>query len=60
MIGNEEEAKDALQDAFVTVFINIKKLKEEATFSAWVKRIVINQCINTLKKKRLVTSSLEK
>ena len=59
MIGNEEEAKDALQDAFVTVFINIKKLKEEATFSAWVKRIVINQCINTLKKKRLVTSSLE-
>lgn len=59
MIGDDEEAKDALQDAFVTVFVNIKKLKEEATFSAWVKRIVINQCINTLKKKRLLTSSLE-
>ena len=59
MIGTEEEAKDALQDAFITVFTNIKKLKEEATFSAWVKRIVINQCINSLKKKQLLTSSLE-
>jgi RNA polymerase sigma-70 factor (ECF subfamily) len=58
MTGDEEEAKDVLQEAFITVFINIKKLKEEATFSAWVKRIVINQCINTLKKKQLLTSSL--
>lgn len=59
MIGDEDDAKDVLQDAFVTVFTNIKKLKEEATFSAWVKRIVVNQCINTLKKKQLLTSSLE-
>ena len=59
MIGDEDEAKDVLQDVFVTVFTNINKLKEEATFSAWVKRIVVNQCINTLKKKRLVTNSLE-
>ncbi len=58
-MGDEEDAKDVLQDAFVTVFTNIKKLKVEATFSAWVKRIVINQCINTLKKKRLLTSSLD-
>jgi len=59
MMGDEEEAKDALQDAFVTVFLNINKLKVEATFSAWVKRIVVNQCINALKKKTLLTHSLD-
>ena len=59
MMGDEEEAKDVLQDAFVTVFMKISSLKEEATFSAWVKRLVINHCINALKKKKLETNSLE-
>ena len=59
MMSDEEKAKDVLQDAFVTVFTKIRSLKEEATFSAWVKRIVVNHCINELKKKKLLTSSLE-
>lgn len=58
MMGNEEEAKDVLQEAFVTAFTRINKLKHEVTFSAWLKRIVINHCLNALKKKRLVTEEL--
>ena len=59
MMGDDEEAKDVLQDAFITAFSMIKSLKNESTFSAWIKRIVINHCINALKKKKLFTTSLE-
>ncbi len=54
MLGDPEEAKDVLQDSFIDAFSRIKTLKNEVTFSAWLKRIVINNCINHLKKKRLV------
>lgn len=53
MMGNEEDAKDVLQEAFIDAFVNIKKLKNGKLFSAWLKRIVINNCINALKKKRI-------
>ena len=54
MLGDPEEAKDVLQDSFIDAFSRIKTLKNEVTFSAWLKRIVVNNCINHLKKKRLV------
>lgn len=56
MLCDPEEAKDVLQDSFVDAFSRIKTLKNEVTFSAWLKRIVVNNCINYLKKKRLATS----
>ncbi|MEM9859670.1 MAG: RNA polymerase sigma factor [Bacteroidota bacterium] len=58
MMSDEEEAKDVLQEAFVTAFTSIGKLKHEVTFSAWLKRIVVNHCLNALKKKRLMTEEL--
>ena len=59
MMGNDEDARDTLQDAFTEAFINLYKLKEEITFSAWIKRIVVNHCINALRKKRLKFQELE-
>ena len=53
LMGDEEEAKDALQDAFVDAFLKIHTLENENLFSAWIKRIVVNKCINTLRKKKL-------
>ncbi|UII28016.1 sigma-70 family RNA polymerase sigma factor [Fulvivirga maritima] len=58
MMGEEEEAKDVLQDAFITAFSSISTLKKEVTFGAWLKRIVINHCLNALKKKKLLISEL--
>lgn len=58
-LKNEEDAKDAMQDGFLKAFLNIESYKETATFGAWLKRIIINQCIDTLKKKSLETESLE-
>jgi RNA polymerase sigma factor (sigma-70 family) len=46
-------AEDQMQDAFIKVFKNIKNFKGEVTIGAWIKRIVINQCIDYLKKKKI-------
>ncbi len=53
MMGNEEEAKDILQDAFVSAFTKLNTFNRESTFGAWLKRIVINHCLNALNKKKL-------
>ena len=58
-MGDEDDAKDILQDAFVHAFSKIKELRKPETFSAWIKRLVINHCINALKKKNIVTTDID-
>lgn len=53
MVGDSDEAQDVLQDAFVAAFRSIKQYNGTATFGAWLKRIVINKCLDFLKKRKL-------
>lgn len=53
MLGNNADAEDALQDAFVNAFKNLKRFDARVTFGAWLKRITINVCLNKLRKKQL-------
>ena len=46
-------AEDVMQDAFIKGFKNIHKYNNEVAFGAWLKRIVINQSIDEIKKKKL-------
>lgn len=55
----KEEAKEAMQEGFLKAFLHIKNFENTRTFGAWLKRIVINQCIDVLKKKKLETVSIE-
>jgi len=57
MSGSEADAEDLLQVAFIDVFTKIGSYRAEATIGAWIKRIVVNNCINFLKKRRLDTRS---
>ncbi len=50
---NDEDAKDAMQESFIKAFSKLDYYSPEFTFGSWLKRIVINQCIDELKKKRL-------
>ena len=52
MTNNEEEAEDVLQDAFSDAFYRLNSFRYESTFGAWLKRIVVNHCINHLKKRK--------
>jgi RNA polymerase sigma-70 factor (ECF subfamily) len=53
MMNNREDAEDRLQEAFLECFRNIGSYRYESTFGAWLKRILINRCINELRKKRV-------
>lgn len=50
--GREEDAEDALQEAFISAFNNLDRYRGDATFGAWLKRIVVNKSINVLKKRK--------
>ena len=50
--GNEGDAEDVLQEAFISAFRNLENYRGVATFGAWLKRIVVNKSINVLKKRK--------
>lgn len=56
--NDAQVAEDIMQDAFIKAFKSIDKYKGEVTFGAWLKRIVINQSIDWLKKRRLQLVSI--
>ena len=43
-------AEDVLQDAFVSAFQHLSSYREDASFGAWLKRIVINKALNHVQK----------
>ena len=47
------EAEDAMQVAFIKAFKKIEQFKGDVSFGAWLKRIVINTCLDALKKKKI-------
>ena len=53
ILNNREDAEDILQEAFVDCFRNIKSFRFESTFGAWLKKIVVNKCINHIKKRKI-------
>ena len=59
MMGDEEEAKDLLQESFIDAFQKLPSLREVNTFSSWIKRIVVNNCINAIRKRKLDVDQLE-
>ncbi|MFT5569605.1 MAG: RNA polymerase sigma-70 factor (ECF subfamily) [Cyclobacteriaceae bacterium] len=60
IMGDEMDAEDVLQDAFVSAFQNLEQYREDASFGAWLKRIVINKSLNAIKKRdRVPTDALE-
>lgn len=59
MLRDDEEAKDILQESFIHTFDKLDGLREINTFSSWIKRIVVNNCINTIRKRKLMTTELK-
>lgn len=53
MLNNSYEAEDIMQDAFLQAFRNITRYKEEASFGAWLKKIVINKTLDFLRKNKI-------
>lgn len=56
--NNEDDTKDVMQEAFISAFQNLGSYKGEASFGAWLKRIVVNKAINHIKRKRVEFTEL--
>ncbi len=44
LLGNDEEAKEASQEAFVRAYRSLKRFRGRSRFSTWLCRIVVNEC----------------
>jgi len=60
MLRNEDEAEDLAQVAWVKGWQRLKQFKRDASFTTWMTRIVINLCLDHLRKrKRQAMDSLD-
>jgi RNA polymerase sigma-70 factor (ECF subfamily) len=58
---NTEKAEDALQDGFIKVFVNLLNYNNSGVLEGWIRRIIVNTCLDELKKnkKLLLNISVE-
>ena len=52
IVNDEEESKDIVQETFLTVWDRIEHFNPEKKFSNWLYRIVVNKCLDFLRKKK--------
>jgi RNA polymerase sigma-70 factor (ECF subfamily) len=48
-VGNEYDAEDIVQEAFIRLWHNMHKYRSEVKLSTWLYRIVVNLCLDFLK-----------
>jgi RNA polymerase sigma factor (sigma-70 family) len=53
MLGSQSEAEDTLQESFADIFRRLDSFRNESSLGAWIKRIVINHCLNVFKKRKI-------
>lgn len=56
ILGNAEEAEDALQDAFLKAFQHLPNFEARSRFSTWLIRIAINTGLQRLRSRKEVDS----
>jgi RNA polymerase sigma-70 factor (ECF subfamily) len=45
MLGREDDARDAVQEAFISAYRNLANFRGDAKVSSWLHRICVNQCL---------------
>ena len=51
LLKDEENAKDIMQETYITAFLKLDTLKDEEKFCGWITSIAVNKCKNKLKGK---------
>ncbi len=53
IVNQTQEAEDIMQEAFLSAFEKINDYREEVSFGAWLKKIVVNKSLDSLRKKHI-------
>ncbi|WP_281888321.1 RNA polymerase sigma factor [Paenibacillus sp. YYML68] len=56
ILGNEQDALDASQEALIRIYTKINSYEEKAQFKTWVQRIVTNLCIDKFRRTKQTVS----
>lgn len=54
MLGQQEEAEDAVQEVFLKAYNNINRYQTSSNFSAWLYKIAHNHCVNKLRHRKII------
>ena len=52
MLGNEEDAQDVHQEAFIKAYRHLSNFRFECSFYTWLYRIVTNLCLDQLRRRK--------
>lgn len=52
MLGEENTARDAVQDIFIKVSLNLAKFNDKSSFSTWLYSVTYNFCIDIIRKRK--------
>ncbi len=59
MLANPQDAQDAIQESFYKAFARLGQFNYQSSFGAWLKRIVINHCLDQQRKRSLVFEDVD-
>ena len=54
LIKNEDNAKDIMQNTYITAFLKLSNLNDTSKFTVWIKKIAVNKCRDFLRAKRYI------
>ncbi len=52
ILGNIQDAEDAVQEAFLKIYRSVDRFKAQSTFATWVYRVLVNSCLDLARKRR--------
>lgn len=53
-LKDEAEIEDVMQEAYIKGYQNLSKFENRSEFATWITRILINECLQRIKKKKRV------
>ena len=56
---DREEAEDMLQEGFLKVFRNLSRYQEQGNLGAWIRRVVVNACIDVIRREKHYRQQVE-
>ncbi len=52
MLGDEDQAKDVVQETMVTIWEKLKKIKTAEVYKTWIYRVVVNKCYDEMRRRK--------
>ena len=52
MLGDEEQAKDAVQETMIRIWQKMNRIKSPDSYKMWIYKIVLNECYDRLRKRK--------